>query len=89
VLGAAVLAGSGLGLGYFGAQADINRLAPPDRRGEVTAAFITCIYASVAVTAISTGLVSDALSLATAVAITGTVVALTAAATIAWHLARP
>jgi MFS family permease len=88
VLAAAVLTGSGLGLGYFGAQADINRLAPPDRRGEVTAAFITCVYASVSVTAISTGLLSDAYSLETAVAITGTAVALTAAATIAWHLAR-
>lgn len=88
VLAAAVLTGSGLGLGYFGAQADINRLAPPDRRGEVTAAFITCVYASVSVTAISTGLLSDAFSLETAVAITATVVGVAAAATIVWHLQR-
>lgn len=88
VLAAAVLAGSGLGLAYFGSQSDINRLAPPDRRGEVTAAFITCVYTSVSLTAISTGLMSDAFSLATAVAVTGTVVALTAIATTVWHLAR-
>jgi MFS family permease len=88
VLAAAVLAGSGLGLGYFGSQSEINRLAPSDRRGEVTAAFITCVYASVSVTAISTGLLSDAFSLETAIAITGTAVALTAIATTVWHLSR-
>lgn len=88
VLAAALLAGSGLGLGYFGAQSDINRLAPPEQRGEVTAAFITCVYASVSVTAISTGLLSDAFSLATAVAITGSAVALAATVATVWHLAR-
>jgi MFS family permease len=87
VLAAAVLAGTGLGLGYFGSQSTINRLAPPDRRGEVTAAFITCIYLGVSVTAIGTGLLSDALSLATAVAIAGAVVAAFAAAATMWHLA--
>jgi MFS family permease len=86
VLAAAVLAGTGLGLGYFGSQSEINRLAPPERRGEVTAAFITCVYLSVTVTAISTGLLSDALSLASAVAIAGTVVAVVAVAATAWHV---
>jgi len=37
VLAAAVLAGTGLGFAYFGAQTEINRLAPGERRGEVTA----------------------------------------------------
>ena len=87
VLVAAVLAGAGLGLGYFGSQSTINRLAPADRRGEVTAAFITCIYLGVSFTAIGTGLLGDALSLATAVAIAGGVVAALAAAATAWHLA--
>ena len=86
VLAAAILAGSGLGLGYFGSQSEVNRLAPPERRGEVTAAFITCAYTSVSLTAISTGLLSDAFSLETAVAITGAAVALTAIATAVWHL---
>src|SRR5919202_602838 len=87
VLVAAVLAGAGLGLGYFGSQSTINRLAPADRRGEVTAAFITCIYLGVSFTAIGTGLLGDALSLETAVAIAGGVVAVLAAAATAWHLA--
>jgi MFS family permease len=86
VLAAALLAGSGLGFGYFGSQAEINDLAPDERRGEVTAAFITFVYASVSVTVIATGLMSDALSLSAAVAITGATVATVAAVTIAWHV---
>jgi MFS family permease len=85
VLVAAVLAGAGLGLGFFGSQAEINAIAPSDRRGEVTAAFITCLYSGVAVTVIATGIVSDAISLSTAVAISGIVVAAVAAATAVWH----
>jgi MFS family permease len=86
VLAAAVLAGIGLGLSYFGAQTEINQLAPTERRGEVTAAFITFVYLSVTVTAIGTGLLSDALSLGTAVAIAGGAVVAVAAASGAWHL---
>jgi MFS family permease len=86
VLAAAVLAGSGLGLSYFGSQTEINQLAPAERRGEVTAAFITFVYSAVSVTAIATGLMSDAISLSTAVAITGATVAVVAATTAAWHV---
>jgi MFS family permease len=89
VLAAALLAGSGLGFGYFGSQTEINQLAPDERRGELTAAFITFVYASVSVTAIATGLMSDAISLSTAVAITGATVAAVAAATAAWHVFSP
>jgi MFS family permease len=86
VLVAALLAGSGLGLGFFGSQAQVNALAPPDRRGEVTAAFITCLYSGVAVTVIATGILSDAISLSTAVAISGVAVAAVAAATAVWQV---
>ena len=89
VLAAAVLAGAGLGFGYFGSQAEINQLAPGERRGEVTAAFIACIYAGVTVTAISTGLLADATSLFAAVATAGSTIAVLAATAIAWHLASP
>ncbi|MFL5869224.1 MAG: MFS transporter [Thermoleophilaceae bacterium] len=87
VLVGALLAGAGLGFGFFGAQAEINDLAPPERRGEVTAAFITILYCGVSVTAIGVGFISDATSLQTAVAIVGSVVALTAVLATAWHLA--
>jgi MFS family permease len=86
VLVAAVLAGLGLGLGYFGSQAQVNRLAPNERRGEVTAAFITILYSGVTVTAIATGLLTDAISLYTAVATAGIAVAVVATTTAAWHV---
>jgi predicted MFS family arabinose efflux permease len=87
LLAAALLAGSGLGLGYFGAQAEINAIAPSDRRGEVTAAFIGCLYVAVTVTAISVGLVSDASSLSTAVSGAAVAIAAGAVAVTVWHLA--
>jgi MFS family permease len=86
VLVAAVLAGTGLGFGYFGSQATVNRLAPDERRGEVTAAFITCLYSGVTVTVIATGVLTDAISLYTAVAVVGIVVAAVATATAVWHV---
>ena len=85
-----MLAGAGLGLAYFGAQTEVNRIAPPERRGEVTAAFITCQYVFVSVTAISVGLLSDAASLAAAVRAAGTAIALLAVCVAAWHVvSRP
>jgi MFS family permease len=87
VLLGAALAGAGLGLAYFGAQTEVNRIAPPERRGEVTAAFITCQYVFVSVTAVSVGLLSDAASLAAAVRAAGSVIAVMAACVAAWHVA--
>jgi MFS family permease len=87
VLTGAVLTGTALGLGYFGSQSDVNQFAPPERRGEVTAAYITCLYAGVSVIAISTGLLSDAYSLSTAVAVASAAIAAAAALTFAWHQA--
>jgi MFS family permease len=87
VLIGAVVAGAALGLTYFGSQTEINHIAPPERRGEVTAAFITCIYLCVSVTAISVGLLSDAASLAAAVRAVGVVIAAAAVITAAWHVA--
>ncbi len=86
VLCGAVLAGAGLGFGTFGAQAEINELAPENRRGEVTAAFLTCIYAGVALAAVATGLLSGAYSLSTAVSAIGALVAAVAIIGVLWHL---
>jgi MFS family permease len=82
----ALLSGAGHGLAFLGAQADINELAPIERRGEVTAAFISCIYCGVATSAIGIGLISTTLSLRTAVTIFAVVVGATALAAIAWHV---
>jgi predicted MFS family arabinose efflux permease len=90
VLAAAALAGFGLGTTLFGAQKDINLLAPARRRGEVTAAFIACLYGGVAITTVATGLLADRYGLSTAVAVIGAIVVAVAVGTIIWHLrARP
>ena len=87
LLAAAGLAGFGNGTALFGAQTEINLLAPGKRRGEVTAAFIAALYGGVAVTAVGAGLLADAYGLSTAVAVIGAIVAGVAAMTAVWHLA--
>lgn len=87
MLAAAALAGFGNGTALFGAQTEINLLAPRERRGEVTAAFIASLYGGVAVTAVGAGLLADAYGLSTAVAVIGAIVAGVAAMTALWHLA--
>jgi MFS family permease len=88
VLAAAVLAGAGHGLAFLGAQTEVNHLAPAERRGEVTAAFMSCIYGGVAVSIISLGVVSSSVSLYTAVTAFAVAVGATAVLTAGWHLAR-
>src|SRR5690242_6872270 len=85
LLVAAVLTGAGHGIGFLYAQDDLNRIAPPDHRGEVTAAFITAIYVAVAGSVISVGLLDTRVSLSVAVAIVAGVLAVVALATGAWH----
>jgi MFS family permease len=89
VLAAALLAGAGHGLAFLGAQTDVNHLAPADRRGEVTAAFMSCIYGGVAVSVIGVGVIStSAQSLYTAVSVFAAAIGATAVVTAGWHLAR-
>jgi MFS family permease len=87
LLASAAVAGFGNGTALFGAQAEINVLAPGERRGAVTAAFIACLYGGVAVTAVGAGLLADAYGLSTAVAVIGAIVAGVATMTALWHLA--
>jgi len=85
LLAAAVLTGAGHGIGFLYAQDDLNRIAPGVRRGEVTAAFITCIYVAVAGSVIAVGLLDTRISLTVAVGIVAAVLAVTALAAGAWH----
>jgi MFS family permease len=87
LLVAAVLTGTGHGVAFFGAQAEVNELAPADRRGEVTAAFLAVIYGGVAVSVIGVGFLSDAASLYTAVAVFSAVIGAVAVLAAGWHLA--
>lgn len=84
-LAAALLDGAGHGIGFLHAQDELNRIAPPERRGEVTAAFITCIYAGVAGSVIAIGLLDLRVSLSAGVEVVAAVPAAVALATAAWH----
>lgn len=82
-----IVAGAGHGLAFLTAQQELNELAPGERRGEVTAAFIACIYVSVAGFVIATGLLASVFSLDASVAAVGSVlIAVTLGAAI-WHTA--
>ncbi len=85
---AGLLTGTGHGIAFLGAQAQLNLAAPPDRRGEVNAAFYTLIYLGVATCVISTGLLTLEVSLETAVTVFSATLAAIALATAAWHI-RP
>jgi MFS family permease len=86
LLFAAVLAGAGLGLGFGGSQTEINRLAPQDRRGEVTAAYITIIYTGVTLVALTVGWLSDTFTISQAISVSACAIAIITGGTIAWHI---
>jgi MFS family permease len=85
----AVAAGAGHGLAFVNAQYELNELAPAERRGEVTSAFIAAIYALVAVSVIGTGALDRACSLALSVGLVAGVLALLAFVIAAWQLHAP
>jgi MFS family permease len=85
LLAAGVLAGAGHGIAFLGAQADLNRIAPDERRGEVSAAFAVFIYLGVATAVIGVGLLALVVSLFAAVGVFAAVIGGTAVAAAAWH----
>jgi hypothetical protein len=86
LVAAAAAAGAGHGVGFVSAQEELNELAPGERRGEVTAAFIGCIYFLVAGSVISTGLLDLRLSLTVSVGAVAVALAVTSLAAAAWQL---
>jgi MFS family permease len=84
---ASIVVGAGHGLAVLAAQADLNDLAPADRRGEVTAAFICCIYATLGTAVTGTGLLAVVAPFAAAVATVAGCLAVAAGCLAAWHLA--
>jgi MFS family permease len=88
LLAGGACAGVGHGLAFVNAQQELNDLAPADRRGEVTSAFIASIYALVALSVVGAGALDELLSLSLAVGIVaGVLVALALAAAGAWFKA--
>jgi predicted MFS family arabinose efflux permease len=86
LIAASVLAGTGHGLGFLGAQDDLNRIAPPERRGEINAALYTCIYLGVALPVIGVGVLADLTTLTTAVVVFAFVTGTAAVSVAAWHI---
>lgn len=82
----AVTTGVGHGLGFVNAQDELNQMVPGERRGEVTAAFICCIYVVVGISVIATGVLDLRLKLATSVGAVAVVLATAAAVTAWWQL---
>jgi MFS family permease len=74
----AVTTGAGHGIAFLNAQEELNAIAPAARRGEVTAAFIGCIYFLVAAGVISTGLLDLRFSLPLSVGAVALVLAVSA-----------
>jgi MFS family permease len=83
----ALIAGAGQGLGFLTAQEELNELAPAERRGEVTAAFIAVTYACVAGFVIASGLLALGLSLESSVEVVGAALSAAALGVAAWHVA--
>jgi MFS family permease len=81
----ALVAGAGQGLAFLTAQEELNELAPDERRGEVTAAFIAVTYACVAGFVIAAGFLALALSFERAVEAVAAALIVVALGTAAWH----
>lgn len=87
LVAAASVAGVGQGIAFLTAQQELNELAPDERRGEVTAAFIACIYLLVAVASVSSGLLASVFSLDAAVEAVGSALIAVALGAAAWQAA--
>jgi MFS family permease len=84
VLVGAVVTGVGHGLAFLHAQDELNRVAPDETRGEVSAAFACCIYALVGTAVVGVGLLDEVVALTTAVGIVGVLLAVGALGAAAW-----
>jgi MFS family permease len=82
----AIAAGAGHGVAFLNAQEELNEIAPAERRGEVTAAFISCIYALVAGSVIATGLLDLRFSLSLSVGVVSVVLIAVALSSAAWQV---
>jgi MFS family permease len=85
MIASGVAAGVGHGLAFLNAQQELNEIAPQERRGEVTAAFIACIYALLAISVVGSGLLNEFASLTVAVGSVAAGMAVLAAGTALWQ----
>lgn len=88
VLLGAVVTGLGHGLAFLHAQDELNTLVPQDRRAEVSAAFVCCIYVLVGGSVVAIGLLDKAGGLTRGVGVVAGLLVLAVLATAGWQLAR-
>jgi predicted MFS family arabinose efflux permease len=77
--------GTGHGFSFLSAQHELNTIAPPEHRGEVTSAFIGCIYVVVATSVIASGILDRWFALATAVGAVALTLSAAAMVVAAWQ----
>jgi predicted MFS family arabinose efflux permease len=83
----AVAAGAGHGVAVLNAQEELNELAPAERRGEVSSAFIACIYGVLACVVVGTGLLALGVSLTVSVGAVSIALAAAALLGASWQAA--
>jgi MFS family permease len=88
LLAAALAVGIGHGLSFLDAQDELNGIAPPERRGEITSAFVCCIYTVVGVSVIASGVLDVWLSLEIAVGAVCLALAASSLVASAWQVRR-
>jgi len=88
VLLGAVVTGAGHGLAFLHAQDELNTLVPEDRRAEVSAAFVCCIYVLVGGSAVAIGLLDEAGSLTRGVGVVAGALVAAVLGTAGWQLQR-
>jgi len=89
LLGGAVVAGMGQGMGFRAALSAINAASPSDARGEITSAFFLVLYVAQAVPVIGVGMAAGSVGLVTAaVAFAATIAAVSLGAFLSLVLAR-
>jgi MFS family permease len=88
VLLAAVVIGVGHGATFMRTQDELNAVAPPETRGEISAAFVCGIYAVVGGSVVGVGLLAEALPLTVSVQVGGGVLAACSLAAASWQLRR-
>lgn len=85
VLLGAVVTGIGHGLGFLHAQDELNSVAPGERRAEVSAAFVCCIYVLVGGSVVGVGVLEEVAGLTRAVGLVGGILTLGALAAAGWQ----
>jgi predicted MFS family arabinose efflux permease len=88
VLTGAVVTGIGHGLAFIRAQHELNTFVPEQRRAEVSAAFVCCIYVLVGGAVIGVGLIDATGGLTRGVGIVGGLLTAGSLAVAGWQVAR-